>query len=323
MALIQEVEKQWEQQLPEIKWMDAQTRDLAIQKLKKIKNKIGYTDKPRDYSQLQPGSSYFTDAVAARKYNHLVEVAKIGTSVDKEEWVMTAQTVNAYYDPSKNEIAFPAGILQPPFFDPKAPAGANYGGIGVIMGHEITHGFDDTGRKYDGDGTLREWWTEEVSTKFQEAANCIATQYDKYQPLPNSPDVHVIGNLTLGENIADFGGVRSAFSAFMSNLKSSTASSSPVTSTSTTSSDPVTSHWPVAFAAGDSPAKQFFLNFAQAWCQVAKDESVKVQTNTDPHSPAKFRVNGPLSHSMAFREAFQCKEGDAMVAPEGSRCEVW
>jgi endothelin-converting enzyme/putative endopeptidase len=209
---------------------------------------------------------------------------------------MTPPTVNAYYDANLNEMVFPAGILQPPFFDNAAPAGSNYGAIGLVMGHELTHGFDDEGRQFDGDGNLKDWWTKKVGAEFDKRAKCLVDQFDGYVTVD---DVHVNGQLTLGENIADLGGLKLSYAAF----KDATAGKAAETSGKFT------------------PDQTYFLGFAQAWCQNARPEYKRTMATVDPHAPARFRVNGPISNFAPFAEAFQCKAGKAMV--KANKCEVW
>jgi endothelin-converting enzyme/putative endopeptidase len=219
----------------------------------------------------------------------------VGKPVDRNEWYMTPPTVNAYYEPSMNEMVFPAGILQPPFFTREAADAVNHGAIGMVMGHELTHGFDDEGRRFDARGNLREWWTPSVSKAFEERAQCFVNQYASYRAID---DVHLDGKLTLGENIADVGGVKLAYAAWRSIPRPDQAPKSVFTD-----------------------EQLFFYGFAQAWCARQRDADLKLRASTDPHSPPRFRVNGPLESSPEFAAAFGCKSGKKMVREP--RCAVW
>jgi endothelin-converting enzyme/putative endopeptidase len=294
--MIAEIERAMEKDLTSLSWMDEPTRKKAFDKLRKINNKIGYPDAWRSYDALEIGPEYATNALHASAFELRRQLAKIGKPVDRKEWFMTPPTVNAYYDATLNEMVFPAGILQPPFFDNAAPPGSNYGAIGLVMGHELTHGFDDEGRQFDGDGNLKDWWSKKVGAEFDRRAQCLVDQFDGYVAVD---ELHVNGKLTLGENIADLGGLKLSYAAF----EDATAGKPPAT--------------PGKFA----PAQEFFLGFAQAWCQNARPEYVRTLTNTDGHSPPKFRVNGPLSNFAPFSAAFQCKAGKPMV--RANKCEVW
>ena len=222
--------------------------------------------------------------------------AKIGKPVDKSEWGMTPPTVNAYYSPNMNNINFPAGILQPPFYNPKASDAVNYGGIGAVIGHELTHGFDDEGRKYDGAGNLRDWWTAEDAKAFEARADCIVKEYDGFSP---APDVHLNGKLTLGENAADNGGIHLAYMALM---------------------DSLAKHMEGKLD-GFTPQQQFFLGFGQIWCENSTEQSARMQAATNPHSPGEFRANGVVENMPEFQQAFGCKVGDPMVSADP--CRVW
>ena len=299
LEMIRDIERAFEGALPQLAWMDDTTRQRAVGKAQAVANKIGYPDEWRDYSALEvvPGS-FYANAVAAVEFETDRQAAKIGKPVDRKEWGMTPQEVNAYYNPLLNEIAFPAGILQPPFFHRDSPAAMNYGAVGVVMGHELTHGFDDMGRKFDPSGQLREWWEPEVAARFEERAQCVRDRYSAYEV---EPGVHVQGDLTAGENIADIGGVKQAYAAYQA--------------------------WkarhgkPQAAVAGLTDDQLFFVSFAQVWCTEAAPEFVRMQVTTDPHSPARFRVMGPLTQNPVFAEAFQCPAGAPMAPVE--RCEVW
>lgn len=282
-----------------LEWMDAQTKQAAQKKLAAINVKIGYPEKWRDYSALRIDRGPFvTNTIRAAAFEVHRELNKIDKPVDRTEWGMTPPTVNAYYNPKLNEIVFPAGILQPPFFNPKADDAINYGGIGAVIGHEMTHGFDDRGRQYDEVGNLRDWWSPESAAKFKERSQAIVKQYSEYEPLPG---LHVNGELTQGENIADVGGVKIAYAALQKALAGK----------------------PQEKIDGFTPDQRFFLGFAQIWRSVQRDEDLKLRLNTDPHSPARYRVNGPLSDSPDFKKAFNLPDNCPMVRPANLRVNIW
>ncbi len=234
---------------------------------------------------------------SAGRFEVARQLAKVGQPLDRTEWGMTPPTVNAYYSAGMNEMVFPAGILMPPFYTQGANDAVNHGAIGLVVGHELTHGFDDEGRQYDARGNLTDWWSKPVGEEFDRRAACVATQYDGYVAVD---DVKVNGKLTLGENIADLGGLTLSFQAYQASRAGKPA-------------EP-----PVA---GYTPEQQFFLAHAQAWCQQIRPENARLRAVTDPHSPARWRVNGPLSNLPAFAAAFQCKAGAPMVRAE--RCDIW
>jgi endothelin-converting enzyme/putative endopeptidase len=298
-GMIEGIESSMKKNLDALSWMDDPTRAKALDKLGKIANKIGYPDKWRNYDALtiEPGK-LLGNVSRAEAFEVHRQLAKIGKPVDRSEWFMSPPTVNAYYDPSLNEMVFPAGILQPPFYANNQTLPTNFGGIGMVMGHELTHGFDDEGRQFDGDGNLREWWTAPVSAEFERRAACVASQYDEYKPVD---DVHVNGKLTLGENIADLGGVKLSLAAYRA----------------------ANAGQPKSESQGFTEDQQFFLGFAQGWCTNIREEALRTRLATDPHSPARYRVIGPLSNTPDFATAFSCKEGDPMVRPTGKRCEIW
>lgn len=297
--LIKHIEAAMEQNLKTLPWMDDATRTAALGKLHRIVNKIGYPDKPRDYTALGVGrGSYVQNVTAASIFESKRDLTKIGKPLDRGEWLMTAPTVNAYYEPLLNEIAFPAGILQPPMFSRAAPRAVNYGAIGMVMGHEVTHGFDDEGRQFDADGNLRDWWSQSVNTEFERRAQCVVEQYNGYSPLP---DAKLDGKLTLGENIADLGGLKLALAAYRIAEKEK-PDTKPKGSKLTSE-------------------QLFFLGAAQAWCDKRRPDFQRLLTNIDPHSPPEFRVNGPLSNLPDFAKAWQCKPTDKMVRK--TLCTVW
>ena len=282
-----------------LEWMDEATKEAALKKLAAFTVKIGYPDKWRDYSGLQIDRGPFVlNAIRASMFDVHRDLNKIGKPVDRSEWGMTPPTVNAYYNPKLNEIVFPAGILQPPFFNPKADDGINYGGIGAVIGHEMTHGFDDEGRQFDEVGNLRDWWTSESAAKFKERSGAVVKQYSEYEPLPG---LHVNGELTQGENIADIGGVKIAYAALQKALAGK----------------------PQEKIDGFTPEQRFFLGFAQIWRSVQRDEDLKLMVNTNPHSPARYRVNGPLSDLVEFQKAFNLPDNCPMVRPADKKVNIW
>jgi endothelin-converting enzyme/putative endopeptidase len=297
LQMVEDLEASLARDIETLDWMTPETKKQAIAKLHQISNKIGYPDRWRDYSGVKISR---TDALGNYQSLNAFETArdlnKIGKPVDHSEMTMTAPTVNASYNGTENVITFPAGILQPPFYDNHADDAANFGGIGVVVGHELTHGFDDQGRKYDGKGNLRDWWTSADAQEFEKRASCIADQYAKYSP---AEGVHLNGRLTLGENTADNGGVRVAFMALLERL---------------------TKH-PLKKVDGFTPQQRFFLSYAHLWCQNITDEAARLRANTDPHSPGRFRVNGVVSNMPEFQKAFSCHVGQPMV--RGPACRVW
>jgi putative endopeptidase len=268
-------------------------------KLTAFTKKIGYPDQWRDYSALQvKQQSFVRNAVAAARWSAARTLAKIGKPVDRKEWGMTPPTVNAYYSPNFNEIVFPAGILQPPFFDPNADDAVNYGGMGAVIGHEMTHGFDDQGRQFDAQGNLRDWWTAGDASQYKARAQLVSSQFDAYTV---ADSVHVNGSLTLGENIADLGGLTIAYAALQKSLENKR----------------------VGLIDGFTPDQRFFLAWAQIWRSMARPETERMLVATNPHAPGKWRVNGPLSNMPEFARAFDCQKGDRMVRPESVRAQIW
>jgi putative endopeptidase len=297
LQLVGEIESEMRKDIQSAPWMTPATKEQAFAKLRAVTNKIGYPEKWRDYSSLKIApDDYFGDALRAREFEIHRNFNKIGKPVDKAEWGMTPPTVNAYYSPPMNNINFPAGILQPPFYNPKAADAVNYGGIGAVIGHELTHGFDDQGRRFDGDGNLRDWWTPEDAKAFETRADCISNEYGNFSPVAG---VKLNGKLTLGENAADNGGIRLAYMALMDSLAGHVLEKKD----------------------GFTPQQQFFLGFAQIWCENSTEESSRVRAVTDPHSPGEFRVNGVVENLPEFGEAFSCKLGDRMVTAQP--CRVW
>ncbi|HEY6098705.1 MAG TPA: M13 family metallopeptidase [Anaeromyxobacter sp.] len=293
-----EIEKAMERDVDALPWMDAPTRARAHEKLASLVNKIGYPERWRDYASMKVDrASYFANVLAAGRFEMNRQLSEVGKPLDRTEWLMTPPTVNAYYHPPRNEMVFPAGILQPPFWSRAAPEAVNYGAIGMVVGHELTHGFDDQGRKFDAKGNLGDWWSPDVSREFERRARCVADQFSQYEPLPG---VKLNGQLTLGENIADLGGLKLAHAAMQGAGGAKDA-----------------------MVAGFGPEQQFFLGYAQSWCAKSREEDLRSRAVIDSHAPAKQRVNGPLSNLPSFAAAFQCAEGRPMVRPAAQRCEVW
>ena len=285
-----------------LEWMDEPTKKEALKKLAAFQVKIGYPDKWRDYSLLKIDKGPFVlNAMRAENFEVNRDLKKIGKPVDRTEWEMTPPTVNAYYNPTMNEIVFPAGILQPPFFYAKADDAVNYGGIGAVIAHEMTHGFDDEGRQYDALGNLRDWWSPESAAKFKERSQAVVTQYADYEPLPG---LHINGELTQGENIADIGGVKLAYAALQKALDKNPAARQQKID-------------------GFTPEQRFFLSFATIWKSKQRDEDLKLRLNTDPHSPARYRVNGPLSDLTEFQKAFNIPDNSPMVRAADKRVNIW
>jgi putative endopeptidase len=297
LKLIDDLRTSFKQDLTTLPWLDAPTRQAALAKLDLMSQKIGYPDHWRDYRSLSiTRKALWQNVFRSTIFESHRNFNKIGGKVDPSEWGMTPQTVNAYYDPSLNQINFPAGILQAPFFSEDAEDASNYGAIGMVIGHEMTHGFDTTGSKFDGHGAQLDWWTPEVKSLFDSKAQCLMDQYSSYSPLPT---VKVNGKLTVTENIADQGGLKLAFSAF--SLASQGKPPGPA-------------------IGGLNDTQQFFVSMAQMWCEKQSDESLKRQVTSNPHSPAKFRVIGTVVNSPDFAKAFSCSQGQPM-AP-ANRCSI-
>lgn len=299
MDLVNNLQETYAERIKRLDWMSEVTQQKALAKLSTFMKKIGYPDNWRNYDALAIGKeSYYKNIEAAAAFDYNYMVSKLGQPVDKTEWQMTPPTVNAYYNPAFNEIVFPAGILQYPFFDMNADDAVNYGGIGAVIGHEMTHGFDDQGRQYDADGNLKDWWTPEDAKLFDEKANVVVKQFDGYTVLDST---HVNGKLTLGENLADLGGLAIAYEAFKKTAQGK----------GTEKID------------GFTPDQRFFLSWAQVWRANTRPEEIASRIVTDPHSPNLWRCNGPLSNMEAFYQAFNVKEGDKMYKPANERAKVW
>jgi putative endopeptidase len=296
LAMVLALEAALKRDIQDLPWMTEATKKQALIKLRAITNKIGYPDKWRDYSSLQiVRGDALGNIRRAVEFESRRQLAKIGGPVDKTEWGMTPPTVNAYYNPLENNINFPAGILQPPFFDRNGDDGSNYGGIGAVIGHELTHGFDDQGRQFDAQGNLGDWWTAEDAKAFEERTQCLVDEYNEFVAID---DLHVNGKLTLGENIADNGGLRIALMAYLADAGKNAKTIN-----------------------GFTPEQRFFTGWGQIWCQNATAEAERLQVQSNVHSPARFRVNGVMRNMPEFEKAFQCKPGSPMV-PE-KRCRVW
>jgi putative endopeptidase len=297
LKMVKEIQAAMEQDINSLQWMSPATKQQALAKLHGMANKIGYPDKWRDYSKLEiVRGDELGNVERARKFEFNRQLAKIGKPVDRGEWGMTPPTVNAYYDPQMNDINFPAGVLQPPAFDRKSDAAPNYGDTGGTIGHELTHGFDDEGRQFDAQGNLRDWWTADDGKEFVKRATCISEQYSNYTIID---DIKINGKLTLGEDVADLGGLILAYMAWKDDTKGQTL-------------DPID---------GLTPDQRFFVGYGQSWCGQTRDETKRLRATVDPHSPEKYRTNGVVSNMPQFQEAFHCKAGSPMV--NQNRCSVW
>jgi len=295
--MVKEIEEAMGRDIDSLSWMTPTTKRRALEKLHTVANKIGYPDKWRDYSALTVArDDEMGNVLRAREFEFHRQLAKIGKPVDRGEWQMTPPTVNAYYDPQMNDINFPAGVLQPPLFDARSDAAPNFGDTGGTIGHELTHGFDDEGRQFDAHGNLRDWWTPEDAKAFEQRASCISDQYSQYTVVD---DIKINGKLTLGEDVADLGGVILAHMAWQQDTKGQTL-------------DPIE---------GFTPEQRFFIAYGQSWCASTRDETKRLRATVDPHSPDKYRANGVVSNLPEFQEAFHCKAGSAMVRE--NRCRVW
>jgi len=303
--LVTNVRNALKTRIENLDWMSPETKTKAIAKWETFLPKIGYPDKWRSWDGLKiTADNYFANMEAAQKFDHDYDIAKIGQPTDRHEWFMTPQTVNAYYNPTDNTINFPAAILQPPFFYAHGDDAINYGGIGAVIGHEASHGFDDQGSQFDGSGNLDNWWTDADKKQFDERAQKLVDQFDNYAPLPDHPDLHVNGKLTLGENIADLGGLNIAYDALQTALKNHPAEATQKID-------------------GYTEDQRFFLNWARVWRGSIRDKAQMVYLNADPHSPMKFRAIGAPSNMPTFAQAFQCKAGDAMVRPADKQVKIW
>jgi putative endopeptidase len=299
-AMVNNLIAAFNERLTRADWMSDDTRKAAIAKLAAFKQKIGYPDKWIDYSRLNVSrDSYAANIIRASEFGQWRDYNKIGKPVDKTEWGMTPPTVNAYNNWLRNEIVFPAGILQPPFFNPAADDAINYGAIGAVIGHEITHGFDDQGAKFDLEGNLKDWWTPADLKNFESRSECVVNQFSAFEV---EPGLNMTGKLVSGESIADLGGLTVAYAAFQKSMQGKPRP---------------------ADIDGFTPEQRFFLGWAQVWAEKYTPEAARLQAQSDPHPLSRFRVNGPLSNMTEFASAFKCKAGDAMVRSEKDRCQLW
>lgn len=297
LRMVTQIEAAMQRDINSLSWMSPQTRQHALQKLHAVANKIGYPDHWRDYSALSISrDDELGNVERSRTFEFHRQLAKIGKPVDRGEWQMTPPTVNAYYDPQMNDINFPAGILQPPLFDPAADDAPNYGDTGATIGHELTHGFDDEGRQFDAKGNLRDWWTPEDAKQFQQRASCLVDQYSQYKAVD---DVKVNGQLTLGENVADLGGLLLAYMAWQDQTKGER----------------------LPDIDGLTPTQRFFIGYGQSWCSNTRPEMQRLWATVDPHAPDRFRAIGVVSNMPQFQRAFHCKPASPMVRK--NQCRVW
>jgi predicted metalloendopeptidase len=301
LKMVDALEKSLAEDVHDLSWMSDETKKQARVKLDAIRNKIGYPDVYRDYGSVVIKLDDLLGNVArANEFESKRDIAKIDKPLDRKEWGMTPPTVNAYYNPSFNEIVFPAGILQPPFFDKTMDDSVNFGGIGLVIGHELTHGFDDQGRKFDPQGNLHDWWTEQDGKEFEKRVSCVANEYSNFVSVD---DLKLNGRLTLGENTADNGGARIALAALEHMI-----------------ADDKTGKEGQEID-GYTPEQRFFLGFARVWCEKRRPEEARVRVLTDPHSPGKYRVDGVVQNMPEFQKAWGCKAGQPMVAENA--CHVW
>ncbi len=304
MDMVENIKLAFADRIKELDWMSDSTKKMALKKLSTFTVKIGYPDEWINYAGLvvekaPEKGSYYQNAVNASKFQVQRNLAKLGKPVNKKEWGMTPQTVNAYYNPLFNEIVFPAGILQPPFYNYKADEAVNYGGIGAVIGHEISHGFDDQGSQFDAEGNLKNWWQEIDLKSFKDKGNALAEQFNKYEPLPG---VFVQGRFTLGENIGDLGGLNVAYGGLQRYLRE---------------------NGQPGLIDGYTPEQRFYISWATIWRSKYKDETLRTLVNTDPHSPNMYRANGPISNMADFYKAFGIKSGDKMYREEKDRVKIW
>jgi putative endopeptidase len=298
-ALVGNLKEAYSEGIDDLEWMTPETKKKAHAKLARFTTKIGYPEKWRDWSALEVSAQDpIGNAMRAATVTLDRSIAKLAGPIDRTEWLMTPQTVNAYYYPPANEIVFPAAILQPPFFDVKADDAVNYGAIGSVIGHEISHGFDDQGRRYDGQGNLTDWWTASDNEEFQRRARSLVQQYSSFSPIEG---MHVNGELTLGENIADLAGVTMAYRAYKLSLGDR----------------------PGPVLDGYTADQRFFLGWAQGWPRKYREDEMRKRLLTDPHSPSEFRTNGIVSNLPQFYAAFDVKPGDKLYRPPQERVQIW
>lgn len=297
--MVDMLQEAYAERIKGLEWMSEETKKMALHKLSTFTRKLGFPDEWKDLTALEVDrESYIKNIFRVREFWNNRMISKLGKPVDKKEWGMTPSTVNAYYNPTVNEIVFPAGIMQPPFFDPNADAAVNFGGIGGVIGHELSHGFDDQGSKYDANGNLKNWWTDEDMEKFKARTTQLGNQFDGYVVLDS---INVNGSLTMGENIADLGGVTMGYYAYQKYLEK----------------------YGREDLEGFTPEQRFFIGWAQVWRMNFTDQELIRRVNTDPHSPGMFRANGPVSNFVPFYEAWDVKEGDAMYRADSVRVEIW
>jgi predicted metalloendopeptidase len=297
--LVNQIEQEMEKDIKSLSWMTPATKQQALAKLKGVTNKIGYPDHWRDYSSVEiTDDSLVSNVRNAREFESHRNLNKIGKPVDRSEFGMTPPTVNAYYSPLQNNINFPAGILQPPFYNPNADMAVNFGAIGAVIGHELTHGFDDQGRRFDADGNLRDWWQKQDEEEFKKRVDCLVNEYSGFEPVPG---VHVNGRLTLGENGADNAGIRLAYMGLLGGIENGTVNKGKLD--------------------GFTPEQRFFLGYGQVWCENSRPEFSRVNARTNPHSPGQFRVIGVVQNKPEFGKAFGCSVGQPMMKENG--CRVW
>jgi len=303
--LVNNVRNALKNRIEHVDWMSDATKQKAIAKWNKFLPKIGYPDNWRswDHLQIKP-DDYYGNVLAAAKFDYDYDIAKIGRPTDRTLWDMTPQTVNAYYDPSTNTINFPAAILQPPFFYADGDDAINYGGIGAVIGHEASHGFDDQGSQFDGDGNQADWWSAQDKAQFKERTGKLVAQFNAYAPIKGKPDLHVNGQLTLGENIADLGGLNVAYDALQTALKKNPAEAQEKID-------------------GYTQDQRYFMSWARVWRSNVREKSAELSLNVDPHAPASLRAIGAPSNMAAFAQAFQCAPGDAMVRSADKQVNIW
>jgi putative endopeptidase len=299
LGMVKNLQAELRERITKLDWMSDETKSKAMDKLNKMMIKIGYPDKWKDYSKLEiTRESYVMNEIRASQFSYHENMEKFGKPVDRTEWHMTPPTINAYYNPSLNEIVFPAGILQYPFFDANADDAVNYGGIGAVIGHEMTHGFDDEGRQYDAEGNLKDWWTPKDAENYESRTKIVVDQFNHYVALDT---MHINGQLTLGENIADLGGITVAYYAYEKSLEGKSRE----------------------MIDGFTPEQRFFIAFAQLWKGNYRPEALSRQLITNPHSPGKYRVLGPLSNMTEFQSAFHIQDGQPMVRPNDKKARIW
>ena len=300
-ALVDNLKTVYRDHLARVPWMTEPTRAKALEKFARFTQKIGYPAKFRDYSAIRlDRGDYVGNQRRASAFEEHRETIRVGHAVDRTEWGMTPPTINAYYSPSMNEIVFPAGILQPPFFDANMDEAVNYGAIGVVIGHEITHGYDDQGRKYDANGNLNNWWTDDDAKQFEARTQKVVDEYNAFEPLPG---LHVNGKLTLGENLADIGGISIAYDALERYLATNPQQRKLID--------------------GFTPEQRFFISFSQIWRTNARDAEVRRLVTVDPHSPGQFRAVGPIVNFQAFFDAFNIQPGTPMWRAPELRASIW